>query len=52
MKTSLARPADEIETMVKTYGNMLFRLCLVMLGAESDAASLLHIRACRDTLDE
>ena len=33
----MARPADEIETVVKTYGNRLFRLCLVMLGSESDA---------------
>ncbi len=37
MENSLARPADEIEAVVKTYGNMLFRLCLVMLGSESDA---------------
>lgn len=37
MEKSLARPADEIETVVKTYGNRLFRLCLVMLGSESDA---------------
>lgn len=31
------RQADEIETAVHTYGNLLFRICLVMLGNESDA---------------
>ena len=31
------RPADEIERIVREYGDMLFRVCLVMLGSESDA---------------
>lgn len=35
-KTS-ARPADEIEKILNTYGDMLFRLCLVMLGNSNDA---------------
>lgn len=35
-KTS-ARPADEMEKIMHTYGDMLYRLCLVMLGNSSDA---------------
>lgn len=41
IKTS-ARPADEMEEVVHTYGNMLFRLCLVTLGNESDAQDALQ----------
>ena len=37
MKDSSARPADAIETVIRTYGNTLYRLCFVMLGNESDA---------------
>lgn len=37
MEPSSVRPADEAEYMVRTYGSTLFRLCLVMLGSESDA---------------
>lgn len=37
MKNTLARPADDIETIMHTYGNMLFRLCLVTLGNACDA---------------
>lgn len=37
MKDSSARPADGIEQAVSSYGSMLYRLCLVMLGNESDA---------------
>lgn len=37
MQNSSARPADGIETVLNTYGNILYRLCLVMLGNESDA---------------
>ena len=37
MQNSSARPAGDIETTVRTYGNILYRLCLVMLGNESDA---------------
>lgn len=32
-----ARPADDIEVIVHAYGNILFRLCLIMLGNASDA---------------
>lgn len=37
MKKTLARPADELEEVMNTYGNMLFRLCLVMLNSSADA---------------
>jgi len=37
MKHTLVRPADEIEKIMNTYGNMLFRLCLITLGNASDA---------------
>lgn len=37
MNDSSARPADAIETVVRTYGHTLYRLCFVMLGSESDA---------------
>ena len=37
MKEPSARPADAVETAVRTYGNALYRLCFVMLGNECDA---------------
>lgn len=37
MKNTSVRPADGMETMMQTYGNMLFRLCLITLGNASDA---------------
>lgn len=37
MQNPSARPADEVEAVVHTYGDILFRICLVMLGNESDA---------------
>lgn len=37
MKETLARPADDLEQVMDTYGNMLFRLCLVMLTNSADA---------------
>ena len=37
MKHISVRPADSIEQIVDTYGNMLFRLCLLTLGNASDA---------------
>ena len=37
MNNSLAWPAEVMETVVRTYGNALYRLCFVMLGNESDA---------------
>ena len=37
MKKALARPANDIEAVIHSYGNMLFRLCLIMLGNTNDA---------------
>lgn len=37
MEVLAVQPANDIETVVHTYGNMLYRLCFVMLGNESDA---------------
>lgn len=37
MQKTSARPADEIEKLINTYGDMLFRLCLVMLTNPNDA---------------
>ncbi len=37
MKNTSARPADRMEAIMNTYGNMLFRLCLITLGNASDA---------------
>ena len=42
MEKSLARPAGDVETIIHTYGNMLFRLCLVMLGNASDAEDVIQ----------
>jgi len=37
MENSSVRPTDGIERIVHTHGDMLFRLCFVMLGSEADA---------------
>ena len=37
MKNTSEWPADDIETLISQYGDMLFRLCLIMLKNESDA---------------
>lgn len=37
MKNRLAQPVENIERVMQTYGNMLFRLCLITLGSASDA---------------
>ena len=42
MKHTLARPADDLEQVMNTYGNMLFRLCIVMLGNSADAEDALQ----------
>ena len=42
MKYTSARPADKIETIMDTYGNMLFRLCLITLGNQSDAEDVIQ----------
>ena len=42
MRHPLARPANDIETVMNSYGNMLFRLCLIMLGNASDAEDVIQ----------
>ena len=37
MRNTSEWPADDIETLIFQYGDMLFRLCLIMLKNESDA---------------
>jgi len=37
MDHSSVRPTDGAETIVNLYGNMLFRICYVILGSETDA---------------
>lgn len=37
MEHSSAGPAGNIDAAVRTYGSILYRTCLVMLGSESDA---------------
>ena len=37
MSDTSVRPTDDIENIMHTYGNMLFRLCLITLGNASDA---------------
>lgn len=37
MYPTSVRPADEMERVMQLYGNILYRLCLVMLGNASDA---------------
>ena len=36
------RPADQIENTIKTYSDMLFKICLVMLCSEQDAEDALQ----------
>lgn len=37
MEMKAAQETNDLETVVHTYGSMLYRLCVVMLGNESDA---------------
>lgn len=37
MKNTSVRPADDVERVIHTYGNTLFRLCLILLGNATDA---------------
>lgn len=45
MESTSERPADELERVMQTYGNMLFRIALITLGNASDAED-----AVQDTL--
>lgn len=37
MEKRSVRPADSVESIVQDYGNLLFRICFVMLGNATDA---------------
>ena len=37
MTNASARPADDLEKTIEKYGDMLYRLCFIMLKNESDA---------------
>ena len=37
METVQTEPFHNVEAVLETYGNLLFRICFVMLGNESDA---------------
>jgi len=37
MQDLSARPVDNVEALVETYGNMLYRICFVMLKSDQDA---------------
>ena len=42
MPDKLLRTTYSIETILEMYGNMLFRLCLIMLGNSSDAEDVIQ----------
>ena len=42
MPNTSERPTDDTEAIVYTYGNTLYRLCLVMLGSAADAEDALQ----------
>ena len=42
MRNTSEWPADDIETLIANYGDMLFRLCLIMLKNESDAEDVVQ----------
>ena len=42
MKNTSVRPADRVEEIMKLYGKLLFRLCLITLGNATDAEDVLQ----------
>lgn len=42
MRNISAQPANNIEAIMHTYGNMLFRLCLITLGSANDAEDVVQ----------
>ena len=42
MKNTSVWPADDIETIINKYGDMLYRLCVLMLKNESDAEDVVQ----------
>lgn len=42
MKNTSGRPADDIEAIINRYGDMLYRICVLMLKNESDAEDVVQ----------
>ena len=42
MRNTSEWPADDIDTLIANYGDMLYRLCLIMLKNESDAEDVVQ----------
>ena len=42
MKNPSELPADDIETIINKYGDMLYRLCVLMMKNESDAEDVVQ----------
>jgi len=42
MKQPSVRPADDMETIIECYGDMLYRMCILMLKNESDAEDVIQ----------
>ena len=42
MKQPSVRPADDMEAIIECYGDMLYRMCILMLKNESDAEDVIQ----------
>jgi len=42
MKQPSVRPADDMEAIIERYGDMLYRMCILMLKNESDAEDVIQ----------
>jgi RNA polymerase sigma-70 factor (ECF subfamily) len=42
MRNTSEWPADDVETLIANYGDILYRLCLIMLKNESDAEDVVQ----------
>ncbi len=51
MKNTSVRPADRVEEIMKLYGKLLFRLCLITLGNATDAEDVLRFRNRHPVVD-
>lgn len=42
MNNPSVRPAEDVETIIERYGDLLYRLCILMLNNESDAEDVIQ----------
>ena len=42
MNNPSVRPAEDVETIIERYGDLLYRLCILMLKNESDAEDVIQ----------